>query len=74
MLAAHVQFGKNLAQQRTMLLQAQAVAPKKFRGFTVAQLQEGVAKLEAIVALDDDGMRAHLDSVYANVRAMRAAK
>ncbi len=55
------QYAKNLVCMREMLAKAEAVAPKKYRGYTAAKLRELVAKFEAIVAMTDEELRAHLE-------------
>lgn len=54
------QYEKNLASLRTMLTQAEAIAPRKYRGYTVEQLATSVARFEAIVAMSDEQMQGHI--------------
>lgn len=42
------QYAKNAAGLRDMLAKAQAVAPRKYRGYTVADLTEMLARYEGM--------------------------
>ncbi len=53
-------YARNLTSLRLMLAKAEAVAPRKYRGFTVAQLQDRVAEYARLAVAGDADLRAHL--------------
>jgi hypothetical protein len=46
------QYARNAESLRAMLEKARAVAPQKYRGYTVAGLEEAVARFEAMARGD----------------------
>ena len=53
------QYRKNLVGLRAMLAKAEAVAPKKYRGYTVEKLAGIVAEFERLANSTNDELRTH---------------
>ena len=74
--ATRRQYAKNAVGLRQMLAKAQAVAPRKVNGYTVAELAESVALYDRLAAADDTALLewlspAALSARIAEVRARR---
>lgn len=67
------QYAKNLVTMRRMLAKARTVAPRKYSGYSVSDLEDSVEQLEKLVAMTDDVLAEHLARVLANPWAEREA-
>ncbi len=66
------QYARNAAGLRRMLAQAEAVAPRKYRGYTAADLCEKVSTYERLSTASDADLLAHLVDAKARIRARLA--
>lgn len=66
------QYGRNAQGLADMAAKARAVAPKKYRGYTVAELEEKAELFNRLATGSDDALRAHLAACFDNVRKRAA--
>lgn len=64
------QYAKGAAQHQTMIVAARKIAPKKYRGYTVAQLEATEVLFTRLATASDAELTAHLRSVVQRARTV----